>query len=104
MSYSVRRRTRGIGIRMALGAPAAQVLRSFTVQGLAIACTGLVTGLAIALAVTRFAASLLYGISTTDPLTFVLVPSILLVVALLAALFQARRAAKIEPLSAFRYE
>jgi predicted permease len=87
MSYSVRRRTREIGIRRALGARAGGVLR-----------------LALALMVSRFAASLLYGISATDPLTFSVVPALLLAVAVLAVLLPARRAAKMDPLSALRYE
>lgn len=104
MSYSVRRRTREIGIRMALGARAGGVLRLVARQGLALAGIAAAIGLAVALAVSRFAASLLYGISATDPLTFIVVPAVLLVVAILAVLLPARRAAKTDPLSALRYE
>ncbi len=93
MSYSVRRRTREIGIRMALGARTGGVLRLVARQGLALAGAGVLIGLALALAVSRFAASLLYGISATDPLTFVLVPALLLAVAVAAVLLPARRRA-----------
>jgi predicted permease len=104
MSYSVRRRTREIGIRMALGARAGGVLRLVARQGLALAGIGVAIGLALALAVSRFAASLLYGISATDPLTFIVVPVLLLAVAVLAVVVPARRAAKTDPLAALRYE
>jgi predicted permease len=104
MSYSVRRRTREIGIRMALGARSGGVLRLVAAQGLAVAGIGLAIGFALALAVSRFAASFLYGITPSDPLTFVVVPGVLLAVAVLAILLPARRAAKTDPLSALRYE
>jgi len=104
MSYSVRRRTREIGIRMALGARSDGVLRLVARQGLALAGIGVAIGLALALMVSRFAASLLYGISATDRLTFIGVPSLLLVVSVLAVLMPARRAAKTDPLAALRYE
>ncbi len=104
MSYSVRRRTREIGIRMALGARTGGVLRLVARQGLALAGIGVAIGLALALAISRFAASLLYGISATDPVTFIVVPAVLLGVAVLAVLLPARRAAKTDPLTALRYE
>jgi len=104
MSYSVQRRTREIGIRMALGARAGGVLRLVARQGLALAGIGVAIGLAPALMVSRFAASLLYGVSTTDPLTFIAVPAVLLAVAVLAVLLPARRAARTDPLTALRYE
>ena len=104
MSYSVRRRTREIGIRMALGARTGGVLRLVARQGLALAGIGVAIGLALSLLVSRFAASLLYGISATDPLTFIAVPTLLLIVAVLAVLLPARRAAKTDPLAALRYE
>jgi predicted permease len=78
MSYSVRRRTREIGIRMALGAEPGKVLRMVLVQGLAVTAVGLAIGLALAVALGRFAASLLYGISGTDLVTFLTVPGVLL--------------------------
>ena len=104
MNYSVRRRTREIGIRMALGARTGGVLRLVARQGLALAGIGVAIGLALSLLVSRFAASLLYGISATDPLTFIAVPTLLLIVAVLAVLLPARRAAKTDPLAALRYE
>jgi predicted permease len=104
MSYSVRRRTREIGIRMALGARSGGVLRLVARQGLTLAGIGVAIGLAVALAISRFAASLLYGVSATDPLTFVVVPALLLLVAVVAVLLPARRAARTDPLAALRYE
>ncbi|MGA2735963.1 MAG: ABC transporter permease [Bryobacteraceae bacterium] len=104
MSYSVQRRTREIGIRMALGARTGGVLRLVARQGLALAGIGVAIGLALALTVSRFAASLLYGISATDTLTFIVVPVLLLAVAALAVLLPARRAATTDPLTALRYE
>ncbi|HBY59911.1 MAG TPA: permease, partial [Solibacterales bacterium] len=104
LSYSVRRRTREIGIRMALGAPAGGVLRSFTAQGLLLAGGGMAIGLTVAFLVSRFAAPLLYGVAPADPVTFLGVPGLLLAVALIAALIPARRAAKTEPIRALRYE
>ncbi len=100
----MRRRTREIGIRMALGARTGGVLRLVARQGLALAGIGVAIGLALSLLVSRFAASLLYGISATDPLTFIAVPTLLLIVAVLAVLLPARRAAKTDPLAALRYE
>lgn len=104
MSYSVRRRTREIGIRMALGAPASGVLRMVARQGLILAAAGLTAGLALALAASRFAAGFLYGISAMDRATFIGVPLVLLAVALVAILLPARRAARVDPLVALRYE
>jgi predicted permease len=104
MSYSVRRRTREIGIRMALGARSGGVLGLVARQGLALAGIGVAIGLALALMGSRFAASLLYGVSATDPLTFIVVPALLLAVAALAVLLPARRAARTDPLRALRYE
>jgi predicted permease len=104
MSYSVQRRTREIGIRMALGARTGGVLRMVARQGLVLAGIGVAIGLALALLVSRFAASLLYGISATDAPTFLAVPVLLLAVAALAVLLPARRAARTDPLTALRYE
>jgi predicted permease len=104
MSYSVRRRTREIGIRMALGAPASGVLRMVAGQGLVLAAAGIAAGLALALTASRFAASFLYGISAMDRATFIGVPLVLLAVALVAILLPARRAARVDPLVALRYE
>lgn len=104
MSYSVRRRTREIGIRMALGAKRPTVLRMILRQGLILTAIGLAIGLAIALALGRFTASLLYGTSGTDLLTFVTVSLVLLITAVVAVLVPALRAAHVEPTIALRYE
>jgi predicted permease len=104
MSYSVRRRTREIGIRMALGAKRPTVLRMILRQGLILTLIGLAIGLAIALALGRFTASVLYGTSGTDLLTFVTVSLVLLATAVTAVLVPALRAAHVEPTTALRYE
>ena len=104
MSYSVRRRTREIGIRMALGARPGTVLKMVLGQGLLLTGVGLAIGLGIALGLGRFTASLLYGISGTDLLTFVTVPAVLLAVAVVAIVVPAFRAAHVEPTTALRYE
>jgi len=104
MSYSVRRRTREIGIRMALGAKRPTVLRMILRQGLILTAIGLAIGLAIALALGRFTASVLYGTSGTDLLTFVTVSLVLLVTAAAAVLVPALRAAHVEPTTALRCE
>jgi predicted permease len=104
MSYSVRRRTREIGIRMALGAKRPTVLRMILRQGLILTAIGLAIGLAIALALGRFTASVLYGTSGTDLLTFVIVSMVLLTTAAVAVLIPALRAAHVEPTTALRYE
>jgi predicted permease len=104
MSYSVRRRTREIGIRMALGAKRPTVLRMILRQGLVLTVIGLAIGLAIALALGRFTASVLYDTSGTDLLTFVTVSLVLLATAVAAVLVPAMRAAHVEPTTALRYE
>jgi predicted permease len=104
MSYSVRRRTREIGIRMALGAKPRAVLEMVLRQGLALTGIGLGIGIMIALASGRFTASVLYGTSGTDPLTFAIVSVVLLAAAAVAILVPASRAARVEPSTALRYE
>jgi putative ABC transport system permease protein len=104
MSYSVVQRTREIGIRVALGASRGEVLRLVVGQGVALAVVGIVTGLAGALALTRYLRSLLFETSPTDPLTFVAVSLILCIVAVAASYFPARRATQVDPMQALRYE
>jgi putative ABC transport system permease protein len=104
MAYSVAQRTREIGIRMALGADGGVMLRMIVKQGMILALAGVAIGLAGALGLTRFMASLLYGVRPTDPRTFLAVSLMLLSVAALAAYIPTRRATKIDPMVALREE
>ena len=104
MMYVVSQRTREIGIRMALGATVRDVLRMIVGQGMRLVILGLVLGLMGAFVLTRVFASLLLGVGATDPLTFVGVAVLLIAIALLACWIPARRAAKVDPLVALRYE
>ena len=104
IAYSVAQRTHEIGMRMALGARRSDVLRLVAGQGAGLAAAGIGLGLAGALALTRVLANLLFGVSATDPLTFVLVPLLLAAVALAASLVPAHRAARIDPHVALKYE
>jgi len=104
MSYSVARRTNEIGIRMAVGAQTRDVLRLIVSQGFKLVLLGLAIGLVGAFALMRVISSLLFGVTTKDPLTFVAVALVLAGVALLACYIPARRAARVDPLKALHYE
>ena len=104
VSYSVTHRTHEIGIRMALGAGQPAVLKLVVRQGLSLALIGIVIGLAASLGLTRFLQSLLYGVRPIDPVTFVAAALLWTAIALLACFIPARRATKVDPIVALRYE
>lgn len=104
LAFSVSRRAHEIGIRLALGARPSDVLRLIMRQGMRLVIAGIVLGVAGALALTRLMASLLYGVSATDPATFALVSLFLAIVALLACSIPARRAMRVDPMTALRIE
>jgi ABC-type antimicrobial peptide transport system permease subunit len=104
MAYAVNRRTRELGVRMALGAQTGDVLKLILKQGLKLALLGVGIGLLAAFALTRWMESLLFGVRPTDPLTFTVIAAGLTLVALVASWIPARRAAKVDPLVALRSE
>jgi putative ABC transport system permease protein len=104
LQYSTAQQTHDIGIRMALGARKTDILRAVVGQGLKLTVLGVAVGLAGALILTRLISSFLYGVTRTDPVTFVCVSLVLAGVALLASYLPARRAARVDPMTALRYE
>ena len=104
MAYSVVQRTHEIGIRMALGARRPEVLALVVKQGMSLALMGIAAGATLSLGMTRLISGMLFGITPTDPLTFVGVVTLLGTVAFLANYLPARRASKVDPMVALRYE
>jgi ABC-type antimicrobial peptide transport system permease subunit len=104
ISYLVGQRTQEIGIRVAMGASRSDVLRMVLGDGMKMTLIGVGIGIAAALGLTRLMASLLFGVSATDPLTFTAVAMLLSVVALAACYIPARRAMRVDPMVALRYE
>jgi putative ABC transport system permease protein len=104
LAYSISRRTQEMAIRVALGAQRPDILRLVLGQGMKMAGIGAAIGLAGAFAVTRLLESQLYGVSTLDPLPFIATPLVLLAAAMLACYLPARRASRVDPIHALRYE
>src|SRR5262245_62050929 len=104
ISYAVSQRTHEIGIRMALGAQASDVLRMALWRGMSLTIVGVALGLAAALVLTRVMKNVLFEVSATDPVTFALIALLLIAVALIASYIPARRATKVDPLLAIRHD
>jgi putative ABC transport system permease protein len=104
ITYSVTQRIPEIGVRMALGAQSDDVIRLIISQGMRPALSGIVIGLGSTLALTRWMKTFLFGVSATDPVTFAMITLLLFTVALLACWIPARRATKVDPITALRFE
>ena len=104
MSYLVEQQTREIGIRSALGAKRSHILKLVIGHGVGMAFVGILLGVIASFGLTRFLAGLLYGITAVDPITFISISILLLIVSVLACYIPARRATKVDPLVALRYE
>ena len=104
MSYSVQQRTQEMGVRMALGAQASNLRNMIIGQGMILALLGVAVGLAGAFWLTRFLAGFLFGVKAWDPMAFLLTPLLLCAVALLAVWIPARRATRVDPMTALRLE
>jgi putative ABC transport system permease protein len=104
LAYTAARRTHEIGIRMALGAESGDVLKLVIKMGLRLVLLGVGIGLAVSLGAVKFITTLLWGVSPYDPVTLIVVPLLLLTTGLIACWVPARRAARVDPLVALRYE
>src|SRR5262249_5124137 len=104
MAYSVQQRTAEIGIRLALGAEVSRVRKTIVVQGMCLAIVGVIIGVSFAFSLTRFISSFLFGVKPWDPVAFTAVPIVLSAVALLAVWVPARRASRVNPVNALRYQ
>lgn len=104
IAHGVRQRTQEIGIRMALGAQRSEVMGLLLRQGMALIVAGVLLGIAASLGLTRFLASMLFDVTPSDPATFALVITLLIIVGALACWIPARRAMRVDPIVALRYE
>jgi putative ABC transport system permease protein len=104
LSYAVSQRAHEMGVRMALGAKTQDIIRLVLARGAQVIGAGIVTGLVAAMGLSRLMARMLYGVTATDPTTFVTVPLVLMAVAIAACYLPARRATKIDPIITLRYE